>query len=92
MEPLIKYLNDKEFKTIDLTDVMTKSNYGKYAISAYKNQKSVFYFKRKIENEIHFKIANAADISNYYLMNKDNYLTIEVNNNSDDKLNDNLRR
>jgi hypothetical protein len=86
MEQLVAYLNEREFKTIDITNVLNEKTYDKYTKIATEKPYVVLYFKRNKKNDMYFEAANAIDKVNYFLMNKNNYLTTVVNETMDDNL------
>jgi len=94
MEQLNKYLTEKEFKTIDISNIITSDNYIKYIILASQKPNVLLYFKRNETNEKCFKSVNATDTANYFLINKNNYLTtvVPTQTSEESKIDGNLKR
>ena len=84
MKKLSEYLREKKIKTINITNLVNKKTYFKYLFLAAERPTTLLYFKKNKENDECFKLVQAAEETNYFFINKDNYLTTIVNEMDDD--------
>jgi hypothetical protein len=78
MDQLKTYLEEKKYKVIDITSVITVYSYGIYSNLVKSKPNVIIYFKRNDKNNIIFEVCNASQNNNYYLLHKDNYMYINM--------------
>jgi hypothetical protein len=81
MEKILSYLHDIKYTTLNITSFINKNTYDKYVKTLMSKPNVVAYFKRNKSNNKLFKEVGAPKCYNYYFMNKDNYMFINITNN-----------
>lgn len=83
MDQILKYLKSKQYTPIDITELLNENTYSKYVLLAHTRPNVVLYFKKEKSNAFFFKNAHCTIDVNYYFLNRDNYLTIIINDTFD---------
>jgi hypothetical protein len=83
MEKILSFLKKRKYITIDITSSIDKDKnmYELYTKILINKPKVVAYFKRNEHNNIIFKNVGAPIYYNYYFMNRDNYMFVDITNN-----------
>jgi hypothetical protein len=80
MDELIKYIKNKGYKITDVTETVDIHTYEFYvlAMNTKLNENTVIYFKRNILTNPLFESSGADETTNYYFLNKDNFLYVTI--------------
>jgi hypothetical protein len=78
-EILTEYFKSKNFKLINITNLINLQTYLKYINLAIAKPNIVLYFNRNKINDFMFKPSNVLDVTNIYFINKNNALFLPFN-------------
>lgn len=78
-DELSDYIKNKNYKAVNITNIVNLKTYSKYVNLAIKQSDKVFFFKRTTANTLIFAALHATKECNYFFLNKDNYLFTYIN-------------